>query len=236
MRSEQMTSNRHCIVELNSLSLVRGRLPILDEISLTIAEGEAVAFMGPNGAGKSTLLKCLAGALRSTNGHVRCFGNSTSRSSIVQQRIGFIGHETGLYSELNVLENLVFAGRMYGVDCPIERAETLLGETRLESLAHRLVAQLSQGMQRRVAITRALVHDPQLLLLDEPFASLDVEGNQWLERCFESWRIAKRTVCFATHDVEQSRRLADRLVWLDAGRIVDIESPFKLPASSQKSA
>jgi ABC-type nitrate/sulfonate/bicarbonate transport system ATPase subunit len=112
---------------------------------------------------------------------------------------------------------------MHGHDFPSERALNLLAEAGLASLAHRRVALFSQGLRRRLAIIRAVVHEPALILLDEPFASLDTVGTQWLECRFEAWRIARRSVCFASHDLELSRRVADRIIWLDAGRIAAIE-------------
>jgi sodium transport system ATP-binding protein len=176
--------------------------------------------MGANGAGKSTLLKCLAGAVRPSTGQVRWFGNSVARSLPVRRRIGFVGHELGLYSELTALENLLFVGRMCGLESARDRAWELLATIGLEPQADRLVGQLSQGMRRRLAIARALVHEPLLILLDEPFVSLDADGRSSLERLFKQWQCAGRAVCFASHNARQSHILADRIVRLDAGRIV----------------
>ncbi len=229
-----MDSDTHNIVEAIGFSVVRSRLFILHEIDLSISKGEVVALMGPNGAGKSTLLTCLAGTLRATGGEIRWFDCAGRCSAAAKRQIGFVGHETGLYGELTALENLMFAARMYGVDSPSERAQMLLDEGRLEPMAHRRVAQLSQGIRRRLAIIRALVHEPLLILLDEPFASLDTDGSEWLERLFQQWRLAKRTVCLASHDIDQSRRLADRIIWLDGGRIAATERPTSLTASAQE--
>ena len=231
-----MPSDTNSIVVANGLSVERGRVPILHDIDLTISKGEVVALMGPNGAGKSTLLACLTGGLRPTSGAICFFGNAARGSAAVKRQIGFAGHQAGLYRELTALENLMFAARMYGVDCPRERARALLAEAGLEPMAHRPVAELSQGMRRRLAIARVQVHDPRLILLDEPFASLDANGSQWLELLFQRWRTWKRTVCFASHDAEQSRRLADRVVWLDAGRIATPERPMSVNAYPRKSA
>jgi heme exporter protein A len=121
------------------------------------------------------------------------------------------------------LENLVFAGRMYGIRDAAEIARKLLADAGLEWAAVRPVGNLSQGMCRRLAIARAIVHEPVLLLLDEPFASLDAHGQDWLERLFQSWRVQGRAVCFASHDVRQSHSLADRTVLLDRGRIITHE-------------
>ncbi len=218
------------------LSIVRGRLHILRDVDLAIAKGEAVAIMGPNGAGKSTLLACLAGALRPTCGEVHCFSNPAKQSTVSKCQVGFVGHQTGLYGELTALENLVFAARMHGLDHPRDRAQLSLAEAGLEPAARRPTAQLSQGTRRRLAITCALVHDPPLILLDEPFASLDVDGRKWLEQLFQNWRRQAATVVFASHDEAQSHRLADRIIRLDAGRIVATEHPLSLPMGASKIA
>jgi ABC-type multidrug transport system ATPase subunit len=147
-----------------------------------------------------------------------------------------VGQECGLYAELTALENLLFAGRMNGVANVHERAAALLGEAGIESQADRPAGQLSQGVRQRLAIARALVHDPWLIVLDEPSSSLDAAGRQWLERLFERWCRAGRTVCFASHDAAQSRSLADRIIHLDAGRIVAIERGKGPPTTLRRSA
>ena len=224
------------VVEAIGITVVRNRVPVLREVVLSVRPGETVALMGPNGAGKSTLLRCLAGAARPDRGTIRWFGNAAGRSMADRRRIGLAGHESGLYFELTALENLIFAARMYGVVRPDNRAKELLAAAGLEPLTNRLVGQLSQGLRQRLAIARAVVHEPQLILLDEPFASLDAQGRDWLEQLFRQWRRAGRTVCFVSHDVRDSRGLADRLVSLDAGRIVEVEPTGCLPAFSLQSA
>jgi ABC-type multidrug transport system ATPase subunit len=210
-------------VEAAGLTVVYGRVPALCDIDLAIADGESIAVMGPNGAGKSTLLNCLVGAVRPAAGRVRWFGEALARCNRLRSQVGFVGQEMGLYAELTAAENLLFAGRMYGVANVHDRVVNMLADGSLQPQAHRPVGQLSQGMRQRVAIIRALVHEPRLLVLDEPSANLDAEGREWLVRLFQRWRSAGRTVCFASHDVAQCRTLADRIVYLDAGRIVATE-------------
>jgi heme ABC exporter ATP-binding subunit CcmA len=221
-------------VEMIGFTVFRGHLPVLREINLIVQQGETVAIMGPNGAGKSTLLRCLGRSLRHGRGEVRWFGSSNTRSLLVRRQIGYVGHECSSYGELTALENLTFAGRMCGVVHPRERAMKLLEAAGLDWAAHRRAESLSQGMRRRLAIARAIVHEPTLILLDEPFASLDANGQRWLDGLFRQWRNEGRTVCFASHDVCQSRLLADRIVWLDCGRIADIEPSDS--ASARRSA
>jgi heme ABC exporter ATP-binding subunit CcmA len=210
-------------VEAAGLTVVYGRLPVLREVDLEIAAGESVAVMGPNGAGKSTLLNCLVGAVRPAAGRIRWFGEASARSNFVRRQIGYVGQEMGLYDELTAMESLLFAGRMYGVSNVHDRVANLLADGNLRPQAHRPVGQLSQGMRQRVAILRALVHEPRLLVLDEPSANLDTQGREWLEWLFQRWQSAGRTVCFAGHDAAQCRTLADRIVHLDATRVVAIE-------------
>jgi ABC-type multidrug transport system ATPase subunit len=210
-------------VEAVGLVAVYGRAQVLRDVNLALAEGESIAVMGPNGAGKSTLLKCLVGAVRPANGRVCWFGETTTRSDYVRRQIGYGGQEFGLYAELTALENLLFAGRMNGVSNIHDRAAALLADGGIETQAHRPAGQLSQGMRQRLAIARALVHEPRLIVLDEPSSYLDAAGRQWLEQLFERWRRTGRTVCFASHDAAQSGSLSDRIIHLDAGRIVAIE-------------
>jgi ABC-type nitrate/sulfonate/bicarbonate transport system ATPase subunit len=134
------------------------------------------------------------------------------------------------------LENLTFAGRMSGVTRPCEQAKQILASAGLKPIADRPVRQLSQGVRQRLAIARAVIHQPRLILLDEPFASLDAQGRRWLEQRFNQWRHAGRTVCFAGHDALQSRGLADRIVSLEAGRIITIEPTVRLATCSPRSA
>jgi ABC-type multidrug transport system ATPase subunit len=140
-----------------------------------------------------------------------------------RRRTGFSGHEVGLYAELTALENLAFAARMHGLARAREAAQQLLESAGLAAISTRALCQLSQGLRRRLAILRAVIHDPELILLDEPFDSLDTNGTRWLEHQFARWRKANRTVCFASHNVEQCHTLADRIMWLDAGRLTAVE-------------
>ncbi len=196
---------------------------------MSILPGQCVAIIGANGSGKSTLLRCLAGLLRPDAGQVRWFGVPAG-SVRLRDRVGFVGHERGLYCQLTVCENLRLAARMYGLPAPADRAERLAAEVGLAAHAHRPVAQLSQGMRQRAALARALVHDPVLMLLDEPFAGLDAEGTAWLAGRLGELRQRGCTVCFSTHELERARQLADRVLALVAGRLQPATSPRALRA------
>ena len=231
-----MMEEHNNTMDVSGLTVVRDRVPVLCEVHLAVRRGETLAVMGPNGAGKSTLLKCLAGLMRPSRGDIRWFGTFTGPVADVRRKIGFVGHECGLYRELTALENLTFAGRMYGVDHPGERARNLLRDGGLEWTADRQVARLSQGVCRRLAIARALVHEPKLILLDEPFASLDENGRHRLERLFQQWRHEGRTVCFAGHDIGQCTLLADRTVRLDRGHVEECDVFDRCPVATRRSA
>jgi heme ABC exporter ATP-binding subunit CcmA len=207
------------MIEITNLTVYRNRIPVLREISLAVRAGEVVAIEGANGAGKTTLLKCLAGAVRPDQGTVTWFGESSRCSRAVRRRIGLVNHECGLYVELTALENLVFAARMHGISPPVERARESLAAAGLGEICNCPVLQLSQGMRQRLAILRSLLHEPRVILLDEPFTSLDPPGRIWLTRLFDQWRRAGRALCFVSHDSARNHDLATAIIRLDAGRI-----------------
>jgi heme exporter protein A len=212
------------MIESKNLTVYRSLIPVLNDISFTVRACEFVAVDGANGAGKTTLLKCMAGAVRPDRGIVTWFGKTSRCSAAVRRQIGFAGHECGLYAELTALENLVFAARMHGLAYPAERAMVSLANADMKEIAHRPVRQMSQGMRQRLAIVRAALHDPPLILLDEPFASLDSQGRGWLEQLFNQWRHAGRTVCWVNHNSAQNLQLADRILALHAGSMLEVKT------------
>lgn len=209
-------------LDVFDLTVLRCRTLVLDNVHLSVATGETVALMGPNGAGKSTLLKCLAGQSRPDAGAIRWFGTYARCSSHIRRRIGFLGHEQGLYPDLTPEENLLFAARMHGIAKPYAVVRESLANAGLEYIRARLVRQLSQGMRQRLAILRATIHDPEIILLDEPFASLDGDGRDWLADLFSLWRDAGRSVCFVSHEEYHANTLASRILRCDAGRVAAV--------------
>jgi heme ABC exporter ATP-binding subunit CcmA len=205
-------------LEARQLSKRFGQRLVLDRTDLTIAAGEAVALMGSNGAGKTTLLRCLASALRPSSGEVFWFGHRAGCSPSSRRNVGMVGHETYLYPNLTVQENLLFAARMCDVSNPVQRVSELIASMGLRSHSDRLTSELSRGMRQRVAIGRAVVHQPRIILMDEPFSGLDEEGSDWLRRLFES-RGGGWAICFTSHDEEKARELSDRVVILRCGAL-----------------
>ena len=215
----QEADNRRIALEATGLTKVLGGHRVLRDVELQIAEGETIALMGANGAGKTTLLRCLASLSKPTSGEVRWFGQSARGGAIVRRLVGLAAHESFLYPYLTVRENLLFAGRMYDVPDPAGRADALLGQAGLGPFADRWSSTLSRGMRQRLAVSRALVHDPLIVLLDEPFAGLDSGAADWLVRRLADLRARRRTVCFTTHDPQVARNLAHRILHLQSGRL-----------------
>lgn len=189
---------------------------VLMDVELEVYVGDCLAILGANSVGKTTLLRCLSGATRPTSGTVRWFGQTEAARDIVC-RIGSLEHECGIYSHFSVRENLVFAARMFNVGQPADRAEELLTQWGLQRFADERLHSLSRGIWQRVAVARSIVHDPEILLLDEPFNGLDADGCDVLTRLIETWRAIGRTICFSTHQLEFAERLANRVVCLRRG-------------------
>ncbi len=210
-------------IQARGLSKDIGNRRILHKIDIEVLAGESVGLTGINGAGKTTLLRCLASVIRPTEGGVCWFGHPAGGKPMTRRLIGMVGHESYLYPHLTLRENLIFAARMCGVSEPMARADQLLRRVALSSRADLLPTQVSRGMQQRVTVARALVHDPQILLLDEPFSGLDAPGSDWLMETLRDLRDGGRTICFATHDKAIAHRLADKIFELRTGRLYPLE-------------
>ncbi|MDR7556614.1 MAG: ABC transporter ATP-binding protein [Armatimonadota bacterium] len=194
--------------------------PVLRGVDLRVRTGETVAVLGANGAGKSTLLRILASVLRPTRGTVVWFGDPDAPAASVRRRLALVPHESLLYDGLTVEENLRFFAGLYGL--PSARAAEVLEALGLGALRTRRARVLSRGQRQQVDLARALLHDPVLLLLDEPFTGLDLEAAARLAATLRAIG-ASRTVIFATHDPAQARALADRAAVLRGGRVAVVE-------------
>ena len=204
----------------HELSKVIDDRTVLRDVTLRVMPGEFLAVLGSNGAGKSTLLKVLATLVAPSSGGVRLFGKPLTRTShAVRNDIGLVGHQSMLYRDLSPLENLQFFARLYAVKDPAARARQLLDAVGLSHRANDPVATFSRGMVQRVAIARALVHDPKLILADEPFAGLDAPSAAAVEELLRHLHNRGRTIVLVSHDVEQSLKLADRVVVLRRGAV-----------------
>jgi heme ABC exporter ATP-binding subunit CcmA len=194
--------------------------PVLRGVSLTIPAAATVALLGPNGAGKTTLLRILATLARPSAGEVTLDGLDLRRDAqAIRKRVGYLGHQPMLYEELTAEENLDFFARMYGVQDRRARVGVLLERVGLRRKAKGRVRDLSRGQTQRLALARALLHEPSLLLLDEPDSGLDEQGIALLEEILRERADASQTAIFTTHDLAWGLRVADRAVALVAGRI-----------------
>ncbi len=209
-------------IEVRCVTKRFGRRLVLDAVDLAIHSGESVVLSGSNGAGKTTLLRTIAALIRPNSGEVLWFGENAAGRWDSHRLIGMVAHEHRLYPHLTVRENLVFAARMCDVPHPRERADALLEVVSLTAHADRTPPVLSKGMRQRMSLARALVHDPPILLLDEPFEGLDAAAEAWLMDLFQNLRREGRTLCFVLHDQVKSRVLADRVLRLEHGRLLPL--------------
>lgn len=200
-----------------------GRRRALHRVSFYCSAGEIVALLGPNGAGKSTLLSITATLLEPSSGEVRYGDHSARRAgAALRGRIGLLGHDLYIYPELSAAENLTFFGRMYGLADLSQRVDTALARA---DLAHRRddpVGGYSRGMRQRLALERALLHEPRLVLLDEPFTGLDDAATGALRQRLAGLREKGSIVLVTTHDLETIEGIIDRAVMLQNGRLLEL--------------
>ena len=192
-----------------------GKFVALHGISFEVGRGERVALLGPNGAGKTTTVRIISGITKPNEGEVKITGKDPFSEHSVKRSFGVVSHNTFLYEELTAYENLEFYAKLYEAD--EKRVPELLKEFGLYERRHELVKNFSRGMKQRLAIARALIHDPKILILDEPTTGLDVFGKQELCSFLESF---EGTVLFTTHNLEEAEKTCDRALILSSGRIV----------------
>lgn len=201
-----------------------GRRRALAKVSFTCEAGSITGLLGPNGAGKSTLLAIIATLAAPTSGGVR-YGEATAaeQGAAVRGRIGALGHDLYLYPELTARENLRFFGKLYGLDGVDGRVDAALARAGLTDRADDLVSGFSRGMRQRLALERALLHEPRLVLLDEPFTGLDDASTQTLVERLRAWRARGAILIVTTHDLDVIDGLLDQAVFLRDGRVSGIE-------------
>ena len=196
-----------------------GRL-VLKGIDLDVTEGECLALVGPNGAGKTTLLRILATLCRPNDGSIRVAGSDlVDGAKEIRRQIGFLSHQPLLYGDLSAEENLRFYGRMYSVSGLAERISALLEQVGLKSSRHALVRTFSRGMRQRLSIARALLHDPPVLLMDEPYTGLDQQAARMLDEVLQEAGAVTRTIVLTTHNLEHGWHISDRTAMLVRGQI-----------------
>jgi heme ABC exporter ATP-binding subunit CcmA len=207
-------------LRLDRVEKTDGRLRALTGVSLEFRPGQVAAVLGPNGAGKSTLLGILSTLVPPSAGSVTWGEERLGRTSRLRSRIGYVGHDPGVYGDLTAAENLRLYAALYGLGDPAGRARALLarvglGEVRADAPARTF----SRGMQQRLALARALLPEPDLLLFDEPGSALDPAGAAWLTTVVAAERAAGRVVILVTHDLEAAAAVAEHVVVLRRGRV-----------------
>ena len=208
------------MIEITNLNKYFGRHAVLNGINLVIEQGEFVALIGPNGAGKTTLLRLLGTICTPTSGRIILSGLSLPARAVEARRlIGMVASQPLLYADLTARENLLFYCRLYGVEDAKTLCECMLAQVGLTGQADEPVRVLSSGMQQRLAIGRALVHNPSLLLLDEPFNGLDQDAGQMLTDLLHTLQNEGKTILLASHDLSGMGSLASRFIILDRGEV-----------------
>jgi heme exporter protein A len=195
-----------------------GDYPALRDVRLSAEPGACLALIGRNGAGKTTLLRIVAGFSRPGRGQIRIFGKEP-RETATRGKMGFIGHGIAVYDELSALENLILFGKLYGLADPRRSAMEWLERTGLERVRNGLVREFSRGMRQRLAVARAFLHDPAVLLLDEPFTALDDRAIAVLQRLLREALAAGKTIVMSTHQLREALELASHVALLVRGQV-----------------
>jgi heme exporter protein A len=208
------------MIEVRRLVKTFGLKPVLRGVDFRAEPGEFVALLGPNGAGKTTMLRILASLSRPTLGEVRVAGYALpGQAPEVRRLLGVVSHQPLLYGDLTAEENLRFYARIYGLSDVKRRVDQTLNMVGLEARRRDLVRQFSRGMQQRLAIGRALLHDPQVMLLDEPYTGLDQDASAMLDGLLRQVADGGRTVVMTSHDLPRAADLATRIDVLSRGVI-----------------
>src|ERR1700681_670783 len=195
-----------------------GDYPALRDISFTVDGGACLALLGRNGAGKTTLLRILAGLSKAARGSVTILGKD-ARAEVTRQKIGVLGHGIGVYEELSAFENLRLFARLYGIADPNKTAREWLGRTGLDRVRDGLVREFSRGMRQRLAVARAFLHNPSLLLLDEPFTALDDRAIKVLQDLLKAALEEGRTIIMSTHQLREALELATDVALINRGKL-----------------
>jgi heme exporter protein A len=209
------------MIQIQGLVKSFGHTFALRGVDLEVAKGEFLTIVGPNGAGKTTLLRILATLLKPTSGLLRINGLDVAPGDTdMRRQIGFVSHQPLTYDDLTVEENLHFYGRLYDVHPLEERVDVLLDLVGLDARRHSLSGTLSRGMQQRLSVARGIIHEPSIILLDEPYTGLDQQARRMLRGLLGTVSAESRTIIMTTHHLEQGLELCDRLAILSGGRVV----------------
>jgi len=207
-----------------------GRFAALRGVSAEFDAGRFHAILGDNGAGKTTLLRALAGLARPTQGTISIFGKSPEAAC---RDIGYMAHPSLLYDEMSGMENLRYFARLYGISSDGRCAEAIRS-VGLDPSLIRGVGQYSQGMRQRMSLARSVLHDPKVLLLDEPFSNVDVHSAREMVQLLKGRRDTGKTIFVVTHQAMLLEEIADEFIWMEAGQIVDRTTSVDRGANSRR--
>jgi ABC-type multidrug transport system ATPase subunit len=206
------------IIVVTNLVKQFGRFAALRGVSASFAAGRLYGTLGDNGAGKTTLLRILAGLVPPTRGEISILGNIHPRD--VCREFGYMAHPSLLYDEMSGIENLRYFARLYGLDDE-GRCAQVIAAVGLDPALQRPVGQYSQGMRQRMSLARALLNDPKILLLDEPFSNVDIRSAREMVKLLAGMRDQGKTIFVVTHQASLLEGVADEFIWMDAGQIVN---------------
>lgn len=222
-------------IQIQDLTKRFDRITAVDRINLTIKPGEIIGFLGPNGAGKTTTIRMVCGLLKPDEGTILFNGQSLQEVPAGRTLIGLCPQENIHWQRLTCMEQLIFMAQMYDqkLRTARERANRLLAELGIERQAKKQARKLSGGMQRRLNIALALIHDPQILILDEPEAGLDPQSRVRM-REFIKGLSGNRTIILTTHNMDEADRLSDRVAIIDEGKILKLGAPLELKSHPEE--
>jgi len=212
-------------IEVRHLRKAFGTLKAVDGIDFELKQGEFLTVFGPNGAGKTTLIKILAGLTQPSSGTAKVAGFDIAEGHPeMRKEIGIISHATALYADLTPLENLIFFARMHGLKQPEDRALKVIEEVGLSPRRNDRVRTFSRGMLQRLSIARAVLHDPAILFLDEPFTGLDLHATNVLKEHLQRLHDRHRTILMTTHDISCGLEMCDKVALQVQGKFAFLEN------------
>lgn len=225
---------KEAILETKGLTKRYGSILAVDDLTFEVYKGESLGFLGPNGAGKTTTIRMLTGQITPTSGEIKVAGFNIGKEAIkAKERVGIVPDSSTLYDEMSAWDNLMFSAQLYDVPKKERRmrGKELLEDFGLHDRCKDRVGKFSRGMKRRVAIAAALIHDPEILFLDEPTTGLDVQSARMIRKRIDDLNKKGTTLFLTTHYIEEADQLCQRVAILDHGKIVVIDKPEKLKAS-----
>ncbi len=206
-------------IDIRGLSKRFQHQPVLNQLSLTLHDGDLCILVGDNGAGKTTLLRILAGLVRPSQGEVSVCGSSPISDSRIRRVIGYVGHQPMVYQDLTARENLIHYARLYQLEKGEEAVAEVVAAFNMAGYQHQPVRTLSRGMQQRLSLARATLHNPAILLFDEPYTGLDQEAAAFLDQSLQRLNRPGRIILLAAHRPQRLLKIASHVAWLREGVI-----------------